>query len=79
VHLNLARAYTSAGELAKAQNSYQAVLRLNPDNWDAMYELGKTYVSMGRPDEAKKYLRELVQRNSSYSARADAERILAGL
>jgi tetratricopeptide (TPR) repeat protein len=79
VHLNLARAYTSAGEFAKAQNSYLAVLRLNPDNWDALYELGKTYVSMGKPDEAKKHLRDLLQRNASYGARADAERILAGL
>jgi len=77
--MNLAMAYTSAGELSKAQNHYQAVLRLNPDNWDAIYQLGITCVSMGKPDEAKKYLGDLLRRNSSYSARADAERILAGL
>jgi tetratricopeptide (TPR) repeat protein len=79
VHLNLARAYTSAGDLAKAQNSYQAVLRLTPENWDAIFELGKIYVSMGMPDEAKKQLTDLLFRNSAFHAKVDAERILAGL
>jgi Tfp pilus assembly protein PilF len=79
VHLNLARAYTSAGDLAKAQNSYQAALRYAPNNWDALFELGKTCVSMGKPDDAKKYMSDLLQRNASYSGRAEVERILAGL
>jgi tetratricopeptide (TPR) repeat protein len=79
VHLNLARAYTSAGDLAKAQNSYQAVLRLTPENWDAIFELGKIYVSLGMPDEAKRQLTDLLFRNTAFHAKADAERILAGL
>jgi tetratricopeptide (TPR) repeat protein len=79
VHLNLARAYTSAGDFTNAKNSYQAVLRLTPENWDAMYELGKICVSLGMPDEAKKYLTDLLVRNTTFHARADAERILAGL
>jgi tetratricopeptide (TPR) repeat protein len=79
VHLNLARAYAGAGDLARAQSAYQAVLRLAPENWDALFELGKTCVSLGRPDEAKKYLRDLLKRNTAYAGRADAERILAGL
>lgn len=79
VHLNLARAYTGAGDLTKAQNSYQAVLRLNRDSWDALFELGKTCVSLGMRDDARKYLVDLLQRNPSYSGRAEAERILGGL
>jgi Flp pilus assembly protein TadD len=79
VHLNLARAYTSAGDLAKAQNSYQAVLRLTPENWDAIFELGKIYVSLGMPDEARRQLTDLLFRNTAFHAKADAERILAGL
>jgi hypothetical protein len=34
---------------------------------------------MGMPEEAKKYLTDLLFRNSSFHAKADAERILAGL
>ncbi|MCL2128617.1 MAG: tetratricopeptide repeat protein, partial [Treponema sp.] len=79
VHLNLARAYSSAGDLARAQNSYQAVLRLSPDNWEALFELGKTCVSLGMPEEAKKYLSDLLFRGGAFSGKAEAERILAGL
>jgi len=38
VRFNLARAYAGAGELEKAQSAYQTLLRLVPDNWDAMFE-----------------------------------------
>jgi tetratricopeptide (TPR) repeat protein len=79
VHLNLARAYVGAGDLAKAKNGYQEVLRLSPDNWEALLELGKTCIGLGDSDMAKKYLQDLLKRNPSYSGRAEAERMLAGL
>jgi thioredoxin-like negative regulator of GroEL len=54
------------------------VLRLDPDNWDAMLELGMTFVSLGRPDDARRYLGDLLRRNSGHSGSGEAERILAG-
>jgi len=77
--LNLARAYTGLGDLQKAQSAYQAVLRLAPDNWDAMYELGMTCVTLGQNADAKRYLQDLVSRNPNYSGKAEAERILRNL
>jgi tetratricopeptide (TPR) repeat protein len=79
VRLNLARAYTGAGDLQKAQGSYQAVLRLTPDNWDAMYELGMTCITLGQNADAKRYLQDLVSRNPNYSGKAEAEKILRSL
>ena len=79
VHLNLARAYSGAGDLARARNSYLNVLRLVPDNWDAMFELAKTYIGLELPGDAGEYLSELVRRNPAFHGRAEAERLLAGL
>jgi Flp pilus assembly protein TadD len=79
VLFNLARAYAGAGDLEKAQSSYQALLRLAPDNWDAMYELGMTCVSLGKTNDAKRYLQDLINRNPNYSGKAEAERILRTL
>jgi len=79
VHFNLARAYAGAGDLQKALTSYQSVLRLAPDNWDAMYELGMTCITLGHNTDARRYLQDLISRNPNYSGRMEAERILRSL
>jgi len=79
VRFNLARAYAASGDHLKAQSSYQQVLRLAPDNWDAMYELGMTCVKLGLSSEAKQYLQDLISRNPNYSGRSEVESILRSL
>jgi len=54
-------------------------LRATPDNWDAIYELGMTYVKLEQNAEAKRYLQDLISRNPNYSGKAEAERILRSL
>ena len=68
-----------AGNLASARTAYQEVLRVEANNWDALFELGKTCTGLGNTDEAKKNLEDLLKRNPSYPGRAEAERILTGL
>jgi len=60
-------------------SSYQQVLRLASNNWDAMFELSKTYVALGQFNDAKRYLQDLINRNPAYTERVEAERILRGL
>jgi tetratricopeptide (TPR) repeat protein len=72
-------AYTSTGALAKAQNSYQAALRLDPDNWDAIFEMGKTCISLGMKEDARKYLEDILKRNPNYRNKSEVERLLSGL
>jgi len=79
VRFNLARAYAGAGDLDKAQGSYLAVLRLAPENWDAMFELGKTCFTLGRNNDARRYLQDLISRNPNYSGKSEAENILGSL
>jgi tetratricopeptide (TPR) repeat protein len=79
VRLNLSRAYAGAGDFEKAQNAYQTLLHISPDNWDAMYELGMTCLSLGKNDDAKRYLQDLIKRNPNYDGKAEAERILRTL
>jgi tetratricopeptide (TPR) repeat protein len=79
VRLNLARACLGLGDLAKARDAYRETLRITPDNWDAVFELGKTCASLGEAEAAKKYLQDLLKRNPGYTAKAEAEKILAGL
>jgi len=77
--INLARAYVGAGKLDKARDTYIELLKLEPNNWDGLFELGKTYASLGDSANAKQRLSDLIKRNPSYERRAEAEKILAGL
>ncbi|MDR1388399.1 MAG: tetratricopeptide repeat protein [Treponema sp.] len=79
VRMNLARAYAGAQNMDRARDSYLEVVRLSPNNYDALFELGKTCVSMGDRESAKKYLASLLEKSPSYSGRAEAEKILNGL
>ncbi|MCL2478998.1 MAG: tetratricopeptide repeat protein, partial [Treponema sp.] len=79
VRLNLARALVGAGSFTEAADAYRQLISLAPSNWDAVFELGKTYVSLGDSAQAKRTLQDLLNRNPSYSGRAEAEKILSGL
>jgi tetratricopeptide (TPR) repeat protein len=79
VRFNLARAYASCGDFEKAQSSYQTLLHLSPDNWDAIYQLGMTCVTLGKNDDARRCLQDLITRNPHYPAKAEAEKILKSL
>ena len=79
VRTNLANAFVQSGKLSQAVDAYREVIRLSPTNWDAMFQLGKTYVSLGDSAQARRTLQDLIARNPSYSSRAEVERILAEL
>jgi len=79
VILNLARALVGGGDLPQARDVYRDLVRAAPQNWDAIFELGKTHASLGENREAKQVLEDLVKRNPNYSGRKEAERILAGI
>jgi Flp pilus assembly protein TadD len=55
------------------------LVKLDSNNWDALFELGKTYASLGDAANARQRLSDLLKRNPSYSRRGEAEKILAGL
>ena len=79
MRLSLARAQVGAKNLSAARDVYKEVLGIAPRNWDALFELGKTYASLGDTINAKQRLEELIRQNPSYAERAEAERILTGL
>jgi tetratricopeptide (TPR) repeat protein len=79
VRLNLARAFVGAGMLDRAVTAYREVIRIDPSNWDAVFEMGQTYAGLGDSAQARRTLQELLDRNPSYPGRNNAERILASL
>jgi TolA-binding protein len=62
-----------------AHSTYLALLNLSPNNWEAMFELGMTSLSLGRNNDARQFLQDLITRNPGFAGRAEAERILATL
>ncbi|HPG87081.1 MAG TPA: tetratricopeptide repeat protein, partial [Spirochaetales bacterium] len=79
IRLNLARAYVQSGALPKARDAYIELLKLAPATWEAMYELGKAYLSLGDQASAKKTLSELLAKKPDFRARVEVETILSGL
>jgi tetratricopeptide (TPR) repeat protein len=77
--MNLARAYVGSGNLAGAKDAYLAVIKAAPNNYDALFELGKACAGMGDLESAKQYLASLLEKNPGYSGRAEAEKILMSL
>ena len=65
--------------MPKARDAYVEILKLAPATWDAMFELGKVYVSLGDAASAKKTLTDLLAKKPDFRSRAEAETILAGL
>ncbi|MEW5734976.1 MAG: tetratricopeptide repeat protein [Thermodesulfobacteriota bacterium] len=56
-HINLAQAYSAAGDLTQCVAHYQAALAMKPDYAKAHYNLANTLERMGRNDEAEKHYR----------------------
>ncbi|GHV72644.1 hypothetical protein AGMMS49928_29900 [Spirochaetia bacterium] len=54
-------------------------MRIAPDNWEALLELGKTCVTLGDTAQGKQYLQTLVSKNPAVPGKAEAEKILTGL
>jgi tetratricopeptide (TPR) repeat protein len=79
VRLNLARAYVGAGNLTRARDAYGELLRIDPKNWDALFEIGQTCAGLEDAMAAKEYLGKLLKENPGYAGKAEAARILAGL
>ncbi|MCX7656946.1 MAG: tetratricopeptide repeat protein, partial [Treponemataceae bacterium] len=75
----LARSYVGAGRFEKARDAYLELVKLDSNNWDALFELGKTYASLGDTANARQRLSDLLKRNPTYTRRGEAEKILAGL
>jgi len=56
--------YHQAGELARAENLYQDVLREQPGNVDALHLLGLVAHARGRNDEAKRLISDAISRQA---------------
>ena len=59
--LDLARLYAKEGDLAAAEQALQNALRLDPENHDALYALGKVHARMGRNQEAASELAQALK------------------
>ncbi len=77
--MNLARAYAGAGNLSSARDAYLALLEREPNNWDAVFELGKVYAALNDSANAGKYLSDLLKQNPGYAKKTEAEMILGAL
>ncbi|HQG40772.1 MAG TPA: tetratricopeptide repeat protein, partial [Spirochaetales bacterium] len=62
-----------------ARDTYVELIKLNPSSWDAMYELGKLYITMGDKENAKKVLTELLAKNPDYAKKSEVQSILSSL
>ncbi len=79
LRINLARAYIQSDNKEKARDSYIEAIKLDGNAWDALYDLGKLYVSMSDSVNAKKIFSDLLARKPDYKNRSEIENILAGL
>jgi len=61
--LNLAHAYFSKQQFAKAETELKHVLELDPDNDDALYFLGFCYLADKHAPDAKQVFSQLITRN----------------
>ncbi len=63
--MTLGMAYQQAGDPAKAEPWFRRVIDANPKNPDAMYQLGKALVSLGRAADAVDHLKKAMELASS--------------
>jgi hypothetical protein len=76
-HNNLATAYVSRGQLDRAVEEVQTVLRLEPDSANAHISLGNLYEAQGQSDKAiKEYQKALRLNPYDYNVRKEAQRHL---
>ncbi len=68
--------YISSGAAAKAIALYEAFLSKQPENAELWTGLGKAYVSIGRPEEAKKCFEKALEiRPSAIEAQFGLQRL----
>lgn len=76
--LQQAHAAYQQGELARAYELYRETLRTDPKNADALTALGTLALRAGRPEEAKRYLREALAADPKHpTARSQLLMLLA--
>ena len=66
VKANLATAYISANLNEKARDTYIELLKMDPKRWNAYFELGKLYISLGDKTSAKSALQDLLKKKPDY-------------
>lgn len=71
---NLAIAYRATGELEKAASEWNEIIKLQPDNFDAMLELADVFVDLKRYDEALELCKKVIAKDSKKAA----ARVLVG-
>jgi len=62
-----------------ARDQFEAVLRRNPQDWDAHYQLGKVYLELGDRDKAREHLAKYLGARHDGKWRAEAEAALSSL
>ena len=68
-HINLIILYGRTGNFEKAEQHYQAAVRLNPNQFpDAYYNYGVLLLEQGKKEEAEKAFRRALEIDPSYAA-----------
>jgi len=71
--------YLSAGLKENARDTYQAIIKINPQAWDSYYELGKVYISLDNKTEAKAVFEQLLKQKPNYRHAAEVRKLLVNL
>jgi len=66
-------------DYAKAADTLENILALDPVNWEARYQLGWSYVYLKRPSEARKQFGMILQKNPKTPIARQAETALQAL
>ncbi len=76
---NLALAYIGSRRFSEAQSALNEVIKIDASYWPAYQKLGEVLIAKEEQDDARRILRQLLDRNPQYTARAEVEALLAGL
>ena len=76
---NLAAVYLSAGLKENARDTYQTIIKTNPQAWDSYYELGKVYISLDNKAEAKAIFEQLLKQRPNDRHAAEVKKLLVNL
>lgn len=68
IFYNLGISYTMNGERSSAREAYVSVLRLQPDNQDARYNLALLLMDGGEKEQAARLLEEVVKARPGYAS-----------
>ena len=71
--------YLSAGLKENARDTYQTIIKMNPQSWDSYYELGKVYISLDNKADAKAIFEQLLKQQPNYRHAAEVRKLLVNL